>query len=341
VRIYLAVLLLLAARTPALAAGATVQQLADLVSAAQAHGEPDKKFAQKLAGLELRQRLTDGTLAQLLPQAPGPLTRDALQTLADESTFLDPPSAELPDAPAPTPAEQKTSLEKARNYTIGYIEKLPNFLCTLIVRRFDNGRTAAVSTGQPATDTSNTASFRLRDTVSGDLTFISGKEATKVRTVNGVPSNGQLTRGLRTHDEVGGLLSSLFSGDTPPPFVWSHWENVAERRLAVFRYSLDKAHSHFTVSYCCQPGVVNVPTTIPTAAIGEISIDPASGIVFRITEQAVNIRAGFPIQKAAIMVEYAAVPIGKKSFICPVRSISVTDLEVLGPSDFFARSSVD
>ncbi len=326
-KILVAVLLFLVTAAPTLAADMSVQQLADLLDSAATLGQSDKKIARKIAGPELTQRLTDDTLATLLQKAPGPLTRDALQTLADESAFLDPPRSEVPDAPAPTPEEQTASLTKARNYAASYVRNLPNFLCTLIVRRFDDGTSGK--------------GLRFHDTVTGELTFKSGKESIAVRDVSGIESNVKLTQGLRTHDEVGGLLSSLFSSDTLPPFVWSHWENLNGRRVAVFHYSLDKAHSHFTVTYCCRPGRVTYPPiTIATAAAGELSIDTASGIVFRVTEQAVDMPSGFPLHRAEIMVQYAAVVIGKQFFICPTRSITISDVGVHDLTDVMESFSL-
>ena len=46
------------------------------------------------------------------------------------------------------------------------------------------------------------------------------------------------------------------------------------------------------------------------------------------TEQALEIKIGFPIRYAAIAVEYGPVTIGNKSIICPIRSISISDLQV-------------
>ena len=153
-----AVLLFCLAQAPALAAAEiSAQQLTDIVVSAEARRQSDKDLARKIAGIELTQRLTDDTLATLLHRAPGPQTREALQAVADESTFLDPPASELPDQPAPTLTEQKASLEKARNYTATYVTKLPNFFCTLIVRRFDDARSGN--------------GLRLHDIITGDLTL--------------------------------------------------------------------------------------------------------------------------------------------------------------------------
>jgi VWFA-related protein len=323
------ILLFLIAALPAAANSAiSIQQLKDVVAATEAHGHTDKELARKVANFQLTERLSRDTLADLLKQTRGPQTKEALQILADQSTFLDPPASEIPDQPAPTQTEQDKALQKAGVYIESYVQKLPNFLCTLIVRRFDDG-------------TSGKA-LQLHDTVIGDLNFDGGKESITIRTVNGVRSGGRLPQGLRTHDEVGGLLSALFSGDRPPAFVWSHWEELGGQRVAVFRYSMDKTHSHFTVSYCCRPGVVSANNliTMTTAATGELSIDMASGMVFRVTEQSVDIPSGFPIHHASIMVEYTVILVGKKPIICPVRSITITDMGVHDPTDFLSSFSL-
>lgn len=77
-----------------------------------------------------------------------------------------------------------------------------------------------------------------------------------------------------------------------------------------------------------------------TAATGELSIDPASGFVLRVTEQAVGIPSGFPVHQASILVEYAAVVVGKQSFICPIRSVTISDLGVHDPTDFLSSFSL-
>lgn len=58
-----------------------------------------------------------------------------------------------------------------------------------------------------------------------------------------------------------------------------------------------------------------------TAYHGEFGIDPNSGTILRLTLEA-DPDLGSSMQRADIMVEYRAVDIGGKTYICPVRSVS-------------------
>jgi len=313
-----AAILLAMASSAAANSSMSIQQLANLIASAKAHGQSDKALAHKVIGIELSERLTESTLEALQVQAPGQQTRDALAILADLTAFLDPPPPEVVEQPAPTGEQQKIIIEKARIYTQYYMQRLPNFFCNLLIRRLK--------------DETGGGHLHLHDTVLGELTFTGGKESTVIRSINNTPAKQGLTAGLRTHNEIGGLISSLFAGDGDLPLVWHHWEDLHGRRVAVFRYSFDKKHSHFTISYCCHVPDYPVPITIPTGASGEISI-ASSGVVLRITEEATQIPNTFPIRKAAVMVEYAPVVIGKQTFICPIRSVSATDEAVPDPTD--------
>ena len=79
----------------------TVEQLTREV--ASNHGKSDSKIADKLFGLELTERLSAAKVASLEAELPGPKSRRALVALADQSTFLDPPPAEMQIAGVPTP----------------------------------------------------------------------------------------------------------------------------------------------------------------------------------------------------------------------------------------------
>jgi VWFA-related protein len=289
---------------------ASVAELSSSISSAQSAHQSDKEIARRITSIELTERLTESTLATLLRQGLGAQTTDALQLLVDESSFLDPPASELPDSAPPTSEEKKELVGRADDYTLHYLKKLPNFLCTLVIRRFDNGNALK--------------RVQLRDTVSGELSFDLVKGSDAVQAVNGILDAGHgQSQGMTGHGEFGGLLAQIFFGGSHAQAVWSHWELVEGKRVAVFNYSIEKAHASYTVSYCCQPNLIKVET----ASKGQLSIDPSSGAILRMTEQAVDIPLLFPVHNAGIMVEYRAVDIGGKSYLLPIRGISVADMK--------------
>ncbi len=75
----------------------TVAQLAQTLTADVGAHKPDAEMARQIAGIELSERLTETTLARLVATLhAGPQAALALQLLADQSVFLDPPASELP-----------------------------------------------------------------------------------------------------------------------------------------------------------------------------------------------------------------------------------------------------
>jgi hypothetical protein len=56
---------------------------------------------------------------------------------------------------------------------------------------------------------------------------------------------------------------------------------------------------------------------------GEFAIDPATGTILRLTAQA-DPAFGSSIMEADIMVQYGPVEIGGKTYICPLRSVSIS-----------------
>ena len=55
---------------------------------------------------------------------------------------------------------------------------------------------------------------------------------------------------------------------------------------------------------------------------GEIAFDPVSGAILRITMEA-DLPSGELVPRAGIQVEYSPVEIAGKTYICPVRSVSI------------------
>jgi hypothetical protein len=56
---------------------------------------------------------------------------------------------------------------------------------------------------------------------------------------------------------------------------------------------------------------------------GEVTIDPASGVILRLTVDA-DLEPRLPMLSSGIMVEYDPVVIGEKTYICPIRSVSIS-----------------
>jgi hypothetical protein len=98
----------------------------------------------------------------------------------------------------------------------------------------------------------------------------------------------------------------------------------AGQLVAVYRYSVPKAKSHFALY--SPPVILGMPPEKHTPAYhGEIAIDPDDGSVYRITLLAES-DAGATDMLSGVSVEYAPVDMGGTSYVCPMHAIAVMTL---------------
>ena len=97
-------------------------------------------------------------------------------------------------------------------------------------------------------------------------------------------------------------------------------EILSGRRAAVFSHSIGKTHSNYTVTWCCwskgRKGRLKVPEQVRTAYRGELSLDPETSAVLRVTRRA-EPPGSFPNHRTDTMVEYQPVEVGEISFLYP------------------------
>jgi len=109
----------------------------------------------------------------------------------------------------------------------------------------------------------------------------------------------------------------------PGSLTWSRWEQSGNELLAVFRCHVPVEKSRFQIKGCCLPDGGEVKGFIKTAGYsGEIAIDSQSGAIRRLVFRA-DLTAIPPLVRSDIMVEYGPVDIGGKTYICPLRSVSL------------------
>jgi hypothetical protein len=126
----------------------TVAQLDQALTAALAAHNPDAEIAGQISSLELTERLTEASLNKLnIRLAQDALAAQALALLADRSVFLDPPVAELPGTAAPDGAARQRMLDAARNYVAQTLPRLPDFLATRTIKRYDDSPQATQEGG--------------------------------------------------------------------------------------------------------------------------------------------------------------------------------------------------
>jgi VWFA-related protein len=328
----------------------TVSQLAETLAAAIAQHRSDEEIARQVGTLELSERLTTATLdqfaAKLLLQ---PRTALALQLLADQSAFFDPPASELPATAPPNDATQQQMLTAAGSYAVETWGRLPNFFVSRVTTRFDNSAQV-----QHAGEFAVRVGLHPVGTSTRTITFRDGKEVldqapVAAQTAASGPAKPSDELGLRSWGEFGPALTVVLADLAGHKVTFSHWEQTAGGLAAVFHYEVPREASHYAVTYSyfdvktigrTQFGysgrarsaqqVANIPRDRELQTYHEtpgyhgiIAIDPATGAVLRITIEA-ELSSGDPLLRAATMIEYAPVTIGDRKFICPVRSLAIS-----------------
>ena len=310
----------------------TVEQLAKILVAERT--QPDASFAQKLAELELSERLSQQTLSRWHIESLGSASRQAVAILAEESAFLDLPPAELPGTPAPDLPTQRTILAQTVTYISKTIPQLPNFFATRITDRFED------TPSQQRVGLETSFGYQPLHRIAQSIVLVDYRDGQEVS--DPVRTSGKrpaaTSQGLNSWGEFGPILSIVFVDAAQSQLVWGHWENYRDKTVAIFQYKVPQKNSHYQVNYCCVVDLNQVVDgTIPPGALrrfqrtvgyhGTLSVDPATGTVLRVTVQA-DLKADDPISLAEIAVEYGSVEIGGNKYVCPLKSLALSDAQV-------------
>lgn len=354
----------------------TVAQLDEVLASDDAEHRADLDAARQIGELEMTERLTERALGRFAASHKlGPRTALALQLLSDQSGFLDPPAGDLPATALPSKDEQQHMLDAARAYSVQTWARMPNFFVTRLTNRFDDGPHVLAKGDWPVR-----AGLQPAGSSSRQVTFRDGKEVqdTSEQAV-AATQNPQQELGLRSWGEFGPALFVVLSDTAKGKISFSHWEQTDPSQsnsgqpglVGVFHYAVPRTASHYSVNYCCirdaksignarvnygnepprrgsSPYLANSVRLLPFVETpgyhGTISIDPATGIVVRITIEA-ELNSADPVSRAATAIEYGRVLIGEQSYFCPIRSLalSVEDgalaiLNISGPAGGSSQS---
>jgi VWFA-related protein len=316
---------------PSSAQRVTVAQLGQMLETSRVSG--DKKLAEKLSSVDLTERMSSAKLRSWSDRLPGERSRAALVAVADRSAFLSLPPSEIPGTAQLDWVAQQQMLARTLTYLNKTMLKLPDFFATRTTIQYDEPerkdpqlwKTISMDQSFHATKTSKTTVF-----------FRDGREVT-----DAVPELAWLTpkidpgkerklgvqgRLLDTQGTFGPILAMAFAGaaNIKSEFAFSHWEQGADTRLAVFRYAVPLKVSEFQVGFCC---LADPDGTMVfrkrTGYHGEMAINPASGAILRLTVIA-DLEPRLPMLSSGIMVEYGSVTIGGKTYVGPTRSVAIS-----------------
>ena len=314
-----------AMQTPARATThVTVDQLSSII--ASSRNQRDTKLAQQLYSLQLTQRLSPARLTALQAQLPGQKSRQALDLLAAPSEFLPPPPSEIPNRPPPSVHQQQVIINKALAYVVATLHRLPNFFARIQVIRYRTAPPILLLNGRTGGHLRFGGIQKINQSVATVL-YQNGREV--------IQKNGKYRNRINpsvnfmtTYGEFGNIFTLVF-GDLPKgKIAWSHWTQSTQSThkthgpqtmAAVFHYAVPKSASHDVVGYCCVNGQ---PSKQIHAYHGELTIDPSTGTVLRLTI-VTDTTPDAPLTTWSMMVQYAPVTLGGKPYFCPVKSVSL------------------
>ncbi len=309
----------------------TAAQLEQLV--ASLHGKPDGDLAYQIGDLELTERLSAERTARLGAALPGEKSRQALTAIADASSFQAPPAEETPATAAPDIAAQRRIMGLVANYVTKTIPQLPNFLATRATIRFEDTPLVQKPGGFIPYEP-----IHQVGTSSVAVLYRDGREVEdQTKRVKATTAQG-----LTTSGEFGPILGIILLDAAQSKLTWSHWERGPTGLQAVFAYDVPREKSHYEVNYCCiaNPGATVGANVVPFRAIvgyrGEMAVDPATGTILRLSAVAA-LKPDSPVSRADILVDYGPVEIGGKTYVCPVKSVSVTSAQMVQTDERYHR----
>jgi VWFA-related protein len=293
----------------------TVEQLEQMLAAASR--ESDAELARQLSDLVLTERLSSTKLLSWTARLRGKKAREALVALADLSSFLDPPPAEAPADVSPDEGAQRSMISLAVDYLNKAIHQLPDFYAT---------RTTVLYEETPQyLEASTPVEYRPpRVAASSKATVLyrNGKEVVDLGGAKRKKDKGEDGH-LVTYGVFGPLLGAVTDA-IASGLAWSHWEVGAGGPHAVFAYRIPAEKSRYQVGGCCLPdGDGTSPFEETVGYHGEIAIDPTSGAILRM-QLVADLKSTTPLVRSDIMIEYGRVEIGEKTYICPVKSVSIS-----------------
>jgi hypothetical protein len=302
---------------------------------ADLHGLDDREAAERLEKLDLTQRLTAERCKRMRDQLPGKASVDALLAICDEAEFGELPAADLAEGAAPDALTQGKIVLDAVDFVARVTHKMPDLLATRQLSQFED---LQVVHGAPQPIEGKVTPERRIANSADPVHFREGREVVEARPK--FTYGKAQASGLDTWGTFGPILEIVMADALKAKIGWGHWEKGPVGRLAVFRYAVPEADSHFNVRFCCYLAEDGLPSSYATTPgyHGELAIDPETGAVLRLVLKAdVRQDGATPVEKekspllrSDVLVEYGAVDIAGKQYIVPQRAVSVMTSWTLG-----------
>ncbi|PWU09986.1 MAG: hypothetical protein C5B51_05150 [Terriglobia bacterium] len=308
----------------------SVKQLMSFLQSSIQIKQTDREVAGFLAKAKMTEKLDDRTIEELQGLGIGPKTLAALRILRDQSAGLAaaaplaPEPKVVPKAP-PSSEEQAAIIDEVRQYALNYSKSLPDYICTEVTRRY----AAPVPGGRYGGRAGSDPSWQLQDTLTIRLSYFEQKEDYKLVLVNNTVTQQDYHRvgGTSSSGDFGTMMRQIFERGTEAHFEWDHWGKLRGRSAYVFAYRVTQDRSQWHVTY-------NGEMDIIPAYRGLIYVDEETKQVLRVTLQAVDMPASFPVRQAETTLDYDYQTLGDQQFLLPLKGeVRLASGDVLTKND--------
>ncbi len=301
--------------------GVTVAQLEAFLLSKNTGKLSDAEIAERLSSTALSEQLTDLHLQQLLTQAhAGPKTAELLQVLTAESKLRPTPPSDWIQQAAPDPASQQAMLRRMRDHAQQVLQDWPDFVATRTTQTFDNTPLPG-----PTLHSKPVVHLHWASATQHEISYRHGQELLDLTAAADKP--GEAAEGFSAWGEFGPILRTVLSDAVQGSIQWSHWQRSEQGSpIAVFRYVVPRAASHYSVDFCCYRPDEEMPMTRfkdSPGYHGEIWFDPAANSIAAISLLG-DLGADSAMAESGMAVQYSPVRIGEKDFVCPVQSVIVS-----------------
>ena len=285
----------------------TVAGVIAAVRAGIASHEADKQVAKSVSKVKLEERLDVRVVEELESEGAGPETVGELDRLREASAGRPEPRTPLPFStpPMPSGAEQRDAVAGAREYAQQYVHKLPDFLCTQNVRRYEGK--------------SDSGPWTATDILTVQVSFYAQEDDYKLLAINGKPTNMAYWSigGALTEGEFGSLMGSVLDDDSGAEIHWDHWTHLRGHPAQVYSFRIAPERSAYHLEF----GEAGEHAAATAGQAGLIYLDPETHAILRITRRATELPAKFPIRLTSTELDYDAAPIGDHRYFLPVRAV--------------------
>lgn len=197
------------------------------------------------------------------------------------------------------PTVLDSDVEEAREAANAFSATLPNYVVEQVTTRY-------TSNTQPP-------QWHAMDVVAAEVAYVDGKEEYRNITINGRPAQRPVEKtGSWSTGEFGTTLEDILSPATNASFKRLGEQNIGNRMVVVYEFSVKQPNSHWTI--------VSAGQRCSPAFTGTLYIERVSHRVLRIEQVAEAMPSSFPFEKAESIVDYDYVRIDQASHLLPSRS---------------------